>query len=389
MSGTKIGGTPQAYHIFRDPIHGFIRVYECEKCIIDSLPFQRLRQIRQLGLCNLVYHGAEHTRFGHSLGVMEFATRIFDTLRMRHGRELAERFGWGEDDFERNRQKLRLEALLHDIGHAPFSHATEGLFPKAEDHETYTLKIVKSEPICQIISRFSGETGIALDDILELLGKSPLEASDNFLKAILAGEVGADRMDYLLRDSLYTGVQYGKFDSDRLIETLCLVERPDGNPDIGIEERGKHASEGLILARYFMFTQVYFHVLRRIYDIHLSRLIKEMFQQESITWYPDNADDYLAWDDIRVLTYARHEFHKGTSRDAEAIVARKHYECVRETREHTEREPEEVYKFEAFVNKLRARYGDERIVEDISDKAPYGFKESELQLRKRTSVVSQ
>lgn len=376
----------QGYHIFRDPIHGFIKVNECEKAIIDSLPFQRLRRIRQLGLSNLVYHGSEHSRFGHSLGVMEFASRIFDTLWQRYKGELRELFGWvSEDDFEKNRNKLRLVSLLHDIGHPPFSHATEGLFQEGEDHETYASKIVQSGPISQIISQFSAHTGVAEDDILGVLEKKPAQAGDNFLKAIVAGEVGADRMDYLLRDSLYTGVQYGKFDADRLIETLCIVELPSKDPYIGIEERGKHAAEGLILARYFMFTQVYFHPIRRVYDVHLSRLIKRMLGKAGSSYYPSSVRDYLLLDDIVILGYAKQLHEEGGSKDADAIVLRKHFELVQETREHPDpqQDPDELYKFADYVGRLKKKYGENQIIEDVSDKAPYDYKESELYVYKK------
>lgn len=365
------------YHIFRDPIHGFIRVYDIEKEIIDSVPFQRLRYIKQLGLSNLIYHGADHTRFAHSLGVMEFATRILGTLFMKHKVDFVNRYGWNNERFAEVLERVRLAALLHDIGHAPFSHASEGLFPDGQDHEAYGQKIISTEPICEIINRYSQKVDVTLEQVLDLLSKKPL-GENAFLKQIIAGELDADRMDYLLRDSLYTGAQYGKFDYDRLIETLCLIERADGGFDIGIEERGKHAAEMLILARYFMFTQVYFHELRRAYDMQLHQLIDEMLEGKR---FPEDPADYLKWDDIKVLAYAKER--QNNSAAAKGIFNRKHYECIGYTGEHPE--PDEVHKFDNCFRELVEKYGKERILQDLSDKSPYSYKDTELLLKKRNT----
>jgi len=274
-----------------------------------------------------------------------------------------------------------LAALLHDIGHAPFSHASEGLFPEGQDHETYGLKIISTEPICGIINKYTEQTGVALEDVLNLLGKKPL-GENAFLSQINAGELDADRMDYLLRDSLYTGAKYGKFDYDRLIETLCLAEW-DEEFYVGIEERGMHAAEMLILARYFMFTQVYFHKVRRAYDIHLHQLIVEMLEGKR---FPTDPADYLEWDDIKVLAYAKERQDK--SEAAKRIFKRKHYECIGSTGEHPE--PDEVHKFDNCFRELVEKYGKERVLQDLSDKAPYSYKDTELLLKKRNTgeVVS-
>ena len=109
-----------SYHIFRDPIHGFIKVYDAEREIINSPPFQRLRYIHQLGLTHYVYHSAEHTRFGHSLGVMNFSTKVFESLINRYADLFREKFKWNDDDYRITLNRLRLAALLHDIGHSPF-----------------------------------------------------------------------------------------------------------------------------------------------------------------------------------------------------------------------------------------------------------------------------
>jgi HD superfamily phosphohydrolase len=220
-------------------------------------------------------------------------------------------------------------ALLHDIGHAPFSRASEDLFPlssqgKQLTHEDFTEFIVKETAIKDIIDTHGKKDGITCDNILNLMGKKTLGSSDNFLKQILDSEVDVDRMDYLLRDSKFTGVQYGIFDLDRLIETLGIFEKPNGTINLGIERRGLHAVEGFILARYFMFLQLYFHAIRRIYDIHLSALIKELLKiQFDQDRYPIKKSEYLSLDDDEVLHFARTAYKD--SDNAKIISDRSHY----------------------------------------------------------------
>lgn len=366
-----------AYHIFRDPIHGFIKVYDVERDIINSIPFQRLRCIHQLGLTHYIYHGAEHTRFGHSLGVMNFASKIFDSIYDRYGDVIREKLDWGNDDFRINREKLRIAALLHDIGHSPFSHASEDLFPKSkggkkQDHTVYSERIVAETRIKAIIDAHTKSTGVSSGSVINILNKKTLGNTDNFLKQIYDGELDADRMDYLIRDSLFAGVEYGRFDFDRIIETLGVFEKDDGSLSLGIEERGKHAAEGLILARYFMFLQVYFHNIRRIYDIHLLNLIKEILHAEiKADTYPSEIDAYLTWDDIKILNYAKVDSSKKTSENVNRIINRQHFIMLDETSDHAQ--GGEIENFKSRVNKLKKQIGDQNIIEDTSLNAPYQF----------------
>jgi HD superfamily phosphohydrolase len=370
----------QGTHIFRDPIHDFIHVTDMEKAIIDSEPFQRLRRIRQLGLSNLVYQGADHDRFAHSLGTMESASRIFDTITRHNKNELASLYKWNEDDFEKKKALLRTAALLHDIGHSPFSHSSESLFPVGETHETYGLKIIASEPIKGIIDSYTGSTGVTSEDVLELLGRTPLKEKA-FLHQILSGEIDVDRMDYLLRDSYYTGVRCGTFDYPRLVETVRAIEdeRNPGSPVVAVEEGGRHAAEGMIIARYLMFTQVYFHAVRRVYDIHLEEAIQEMLGEGNR--YPADMKEYLKWDDVKVMAWIKEKSEEGTSENARRIWQRRHFECVGQTSEHPE--PPEVDKFHKKVNEMRGKFGYNAILTDRADKLPYNFKQSLLLIKKR------
>ena len=367
------------YDIFRDPIHGFIKVYDVEKDIINSPPFQRLRRIRQLGLTNLVYHGAEHTRFGHSIGVMDLASKILDSLWAKYTALLTEKLGWDEKRFEVAQNKLRLAALLHDIGHAPFSHAAESLFPeiagKRENHETYGIKIVDQTDIGQIIDSHSKDTGVSVSktDVLELMNKKTLGLENILLRNIFAGDLDADRMDYLLRDSLYTGVQYGKFDSDRLIEKIGLTtKKQDGSLVIAIEESGLHAAEGLLLARYFMFTQVYFHQIRRIYDIHLRKVVQEALKERfTCTEYPDDVKKYLELDDNVIFSFIQQKARDKSLEEAIFIQDRKHYYLLKQTSERVE--GPEFTDFNKLVEALITKYGEEFVIQDVSTDAPYRY----------------
>ncbi len=366
-----------AYHIFRDPVHGFIKVYDVERDIINSVPFQRLRCIHQLGLTYYVYHGAEHTRFGHSLGAMNFASRMFDSIASRYGDLIRGKFNWGNDDFYINREKLRIATLLHDIGHSPFSHASEDLLPKSrdgkkQDHTVYGERIVTEAGIKQIIDEYTKSTGVSSDSVINILNKKTLGNVDNFLKQIYDAEIDADRMDYLIRDSLFAGVEYGKFDFDRIIETLGVFEKDDGSLSLGIEERGIHAAEGLLVARYFMFLQVYFHNIRRIYDIHLLNLIKEVLRAEiRADTYPNEIDAYLTWDDIRILSYAKTNSSKQKSENVNRIIDRKHFVMLDKTSDHAQ--GGEIENFKSRVSRLKDQIGDQNIIEDTSLNAPYQF----------------
>ena len=281
---------PGNFHEIRDPIHVFVRLDSEERRVLDSRPFQRLRHIHQLALTYLVYPGATHKRFEHSLGVMELASRVFDVVTKQGNvtdpvRKLLKQLG-SNDKLRYWRRVLRMAALCHDVGHLPFSHAAEKeLLPKGWDHEKLTRKIVSSDAMKSI---WSSITPPLRPEDIEKLAVGPKNATDleftdweTILAEIIVGDAfGVDRMDYLLRDSHHTGVAYGKFDHYRLVDTLRILPQSNEGeglqePALGVEEGGIHSAEALMLARYFMYSQVYFHPVRRIYDIHLKDFLKE------------------------------------------------------------------------------------------------------------------
>ena len=252
----------------RCPVHGFIRYSKNERKVIDHRIFQRLRNIRQLAMEYLVYPGATHTRFEHSLGVMDMASRVFDALVRRHRAEIVEDLSQvpelSEDTLAKARQMIRLMGLLHDVGHPAFAHAGEAGIPGKQKHEAVSVYAIENHLSVLIDSTFfQGAASV----LVRLIKKSEDLA---FLGQLVSGELDVDRGDYLLRDSLHCGVNYGLYDSNRLIESLTLVNNEEsGRLQLALDRGGEHAFEAMILARYQMSTQVYFHKIRRIYDHYL------------------------------------------------------------------------------------------------------------------------
>src|SRR6267142_1797139 len=270
----------------RDPIHGAIELTAEERALVDSPQYQRLRNVKQLGFADLAFPGATHTRYAHGLGAMAMATKVFDALAPQLELEL--------DDRARFRQTLRLAVLFHDLGHAPLSHATEAIMPAIADlrvpawarepgsgragHEDYTLKLVLDSALAaEIRGRFSAR-GIEPGHIAGLIcgrpppGAYPYRSGGRdllpVLRQVVSGELDADRMDYLQRDSFFTGVNYGKFDADWIVQNLAAVER-GGRVYLGLQHRAVFAFEDFLLSRYHMFLSVYFHYTSVGYEVTL------------------------------------------------------------------------------------------------------------------------
>lgn len=339
---------PKNSHEIRDPIHVFVRHNNAERKAIDTRPIQRLRHIHQLSLTYLVYPGATHKRFEHSLGVMELADRVYQVVTQNASCEVKNAFTQIADDIERGywRRVLRMAALMHDIGHPPFSHGAEKqILPKDQSHEDITQKLILSEEL-QSIWR---ETKIAPIDVAKLaLGPRKFKGFDlspweTILSDIIVNDAfGVDRMDYLLRDSHHAGVAYGKFDHYRLIDSLRILPDPplDEQTDnsehfsLGIERGGIESVEALAFARYFIYSQVYYHPVRRIYDIHLVDFLKEWLPNSQ---YSLDIEDHLALTDIEVIAAMR-QAHKYPSSPAHThacrIIRREHFKKIYERNPH-------------------------------------------------------
>ena len=346
----------------RDPIHGFIDIRQHELEIINTKIFQRLRNIKQLAMTYYIYPGAEHTRFGHSLGVMHLVTRTF--------RSAIEGYEDKFPEFKREQyeQILRLIALTHDIGHAPFSHASESVFPKGIEHEDFTVEIVKNTEIADIINkigkefvdRYGEEYNITPDLICDIyMGKDPGPNSEyTFLKSFMDSELDCDKMDYLLRDSYYCGVKYGMYDVERLISsfTICYT---NGVPRLAIESGGVQAFEEFVLARYFMFIQVYFHRTRRYFDIMLGRALKKILPNGT---YPSEVQEYIKWDDCKVIELLRE--NAGVDESCRNIVERKVYPRVYHTKAHPL--DADIREFNRNHKDLQKEVGEEYLIVDKS-----------------------
>lgn len=242
-------------YVFRDPIHGNISVTDPTIfALIQSPEFQRLRRIRQLGTSFISYPGAEHTRFAHSLGVYHLMDRVLKHLSDR---------GLARIDPDEHAMAC-CAALLHDIGHGPFSH----LFEKVTGvrHERWVERIIASPEsgIYQLLASRNPAWPARITAMIKGSWEGP-----PFLKELISSQIDVDRMDYLLRDSRMCGVTYGMFDLDRLVQTITIVDE-----HVAMTDKAIHSAEEFLLARYFMYWNVYFHKATRSIETILELMLR-------------------------------------------------------------------------------------------------------------------
>ncbi|MEW6203542.1 MAG: HD domain-containing protein [bacterium] len=297
----------------RDPIYGFITPSEFEFKIINTSIFQRLRKIKQLAMAHLVYPGANHTRFDHSLGVYHIASLM------------AEKILPGKD-YEEKRRIVRLSALLHDIGHGPFSHISEDILEKYSKHDCDTDKEKIHEKITIKLIENNKELGELLsshekDKIIGLLSGKMVDFT--LMKEIISGPIDADKMDYLLRDSYFCGVKYGIFDHHRMLNTLTsYAEGQDKH--LAVDHDGINSLEQFVLAKYYMTIQVYRHKIRSVSDAMIIRglelgiekdgidFLKRLYCFEDTTGYIDN---YINYHDERIVDKLIHSDKNGFAKE--------------------------------------------------------------------------
>jgi HD superfamily phosphohydrolase len=311
----------QPIHV-RDPIHGSIVLSPEELRVVESRSFQRLRGIKQLGFTDHAFPGATHTRFTHSLGAMEMAGRMFDAIFPPGG---ASPLPAGER--ERLRTLLRLAVMLHDVGHAPLSHATECCMPAREalglecygaaesqqraTHEDFTLLLILRGELNHTLRRTFSDRGIDPEDIAHLItgrcarseASAVIDGVDYapLLSQLVSGELDADRMDYLQRDSFYAGVNYGKFDEQWLLNNLTWHLDHD-TAHLALEHRAIFAFEDFLLSRYHMFVSVYYHHSSIGFDTMLSRLLEE---EPGVFPIPVDPERYVEQDDVTLWSKLR------------------------------------------------------------------------------------
>ena len=250
--------------VLKDPVHSYIHIhYEVIWNCLDSKEFQRLRRIRQLGGDFQVYPTAEHSRFSHSLGVYEIVRRMVTEVKSLCV-ELT----------EYEKVCVMLAGLLHDVGHGPFSHAFENI--TNHSHEEYTAKIILGNTELNAILRAVSEK--LPQDIVSIIQHTH---ENDILNQIVSGQLDADRMDYLLRDSYFTATSYGQFDLERILRTMRVRKTSEGRKVIVVKYTGIHSVEDYIMARYQMYWQVYYHPVARSYEavfIQLFNRLKDIFK---------------------------------------------------------------------------------------------------------------
>jgi uncharacterized protein len=334
----------------RDPLHGAIEVEPPELALMDHAALQRLRHIGQLGFTNLVFPGATHVRYLHAAGAMHLAGRAFDSLfedpatpaiPSSRKREL--------------RRLLRTAALLHDVGHAPFSHSVEFAMPslaaldvpayaedpdrfdpaRQADHEDYGIKLITDSSLTRAIEADGALTARAVAGLIAPIPVDPAcyEAGGidwrPLLQQIVSSELDVDRMDYLARDSHFAGVRYGLYDVGWLMNNLA-VHVAGGRAFLALRERAIYAFDDFLLARYHMFVMVYFHYRSVVYE----EMLKRYFS--SGEWeFPVDIEQYSRFDDHSLLGHLR-----GSSNPwARRIVERREYKLLLE-RHGTPDEPD-------------------------------------------------
>ena len=288
--------------VFKDPIHKYVHVKDqLIWDLIKTKEFQRLRRIKQLGTLYLAFHTAEHSRFGHSLGVYEIVRRMIDESFV--GRE-----AWNNQD----RPLALCAALLHDLGHGPFSHSFEKIFNT--DHEAFTQEIITGNTeVNEVLSRVSETFPKEVADVINKTHKNKLVIS------MISSQIDADRMDYLQRDAYFTGVSYGTFDMERILRLM----RPSKD-EVLIKESGMHAVENFIMSRYQMYWQIYFHPVSRGGEVLLNNCLKrvkqlynedyqfKMYPKEFIPFFEGTItiDQYVELDEVTVLFYLKKWIHE-------------------------------------------------------------------------------
>jgi len=252
-----------------DPIHGYVYLSEVERSVIDTRVFQRLRRIRQLAGAHLTYPSAQHSRFEHSLGTMHVAGSAGNVLVNK---------GYLDED---KVQMLRLAALLHDIGHGPFSHLFEEVMAERTNvtHEDIGRKIIRQTEIKDILDKY----GFSAKSISKLsFGESKI----SFLNEIIAGGLSADIMDYLQRDSYFTGAEYGKIDAERIISSFEVH-----NNRLALDKAALYSFEAMMIARYEMFKAVYFHKTVRSAEVMMLRSM--MLADDELHLTDTSLENYL------------------------------------------------------------------------------------------------
>lgn len=294
----------------KDPIYGYIGITELDRKLIDTWPLQRLRRIRQLAGSEYVYPGASHTRFEHSLGVMHLASRLSSSSRISRS-------------LNKVAEKIRIAALLHDIGHGPFSHVFESLLESlGKTHEDLTMWIILESEIADVLS----EHGYDVGEIAKMaVGKS----GNTLANQIIRSSIDVDKMDFIVRDNYHTGAGYGSVDVFRIIDSVDVI---DGNLSVNVNSLS--ALEALLIARIESFRTVYFHRTARAAQIMLADALKKANEEIDLVDFT-SVDNYLRLDDY--TTWALLERCKTSKEVMEKLRRRELLKCCYDSEFYAER----------------------------------------------------
>jgi HD superfamily phosphohydrolase len=301
------------FEVVRDPLWSTVRLDPTALRVIDTPQFQRLRHIRQLGLAYLVYPGATHTRFDHALGVYHLARWALGLLGER-----------GELDSV-DPAECRLvpyAALLHDIGHYPFSHALEELDAGSipGHHEELTGRFLAAPAVADALAELAPDAPARIEALIRARSGSPLQG-------LVSGSLDLDKIEYLRRDALFCGVPYGQVDVDRLLHALMLLADPEtGRPEVGIHEKGLSALESLLFSKYQMFRNVYWH-----HGVRSATALYKRLVQEAVDGGVIASDELVGLSDERLLVLLEVRA-EGVEGDAARRVAERWLPAVRERR---------------------------------------------------------
>ena len=304
----------------RDSVYGDINLNKFEVSIMDMPQFQRLRRIKQLGLISLIYPGANHTRFEHSIGTMNLGSKLAEELELE------------KDEIE----LIRTSALLHDIGHGPFSHVSEGVL--SVPHEKLTEYVIKNTSMKDLL-----EEKFDVNEIVDIIN------GRGHLGPIVSGELDVDRMDYLLRDSHNTGVAYGVIDYERIISNLKLEN------GLILDIKGVQAAEGALVSRYFMYPSVYQHHTTRIVNSMFRRALKRTIDEKII-----DENDIYKYDDNDMISIFRHCDNPFVNDIMNRLDTRRIMKRVKTIRLDNFKFPEKMYK----INQDTLRKAEAEIAED-------------------------
>ncbi len=337
----------------RDIIHGSIGIDLFELPIVDSRYFQRLRQIKQLGFAENSFPSATHNRYIHSLGAMNVATQVWDTIFGRKNQ--LDTYHLPIAAFQRFRAIIRLASLLHDVGHGPLSHTTEFAMPDVKElrlpsqipqraksrkatHEDYTLKIILDSDLTPLIEKAGQQFGFQPIHVAALI-ESKIELTDDFfsewissysiskkvnfrpiLQQIISSELDADRMDYLRRDSVHAGVSYGQFDFNWLVDNLTAYFE-EGQCYLSLQHRALYAFEDFLISRFHMFLMVYFHHKSVIFD----ELLSQYFSSPDCDYaLPSDIEKYCEYNDAHLSAHLA----KSKNEWAQRIVEKRPYRML-------------------------------------------------------------